>query len=236
MDQETRYISGAYLEANPDWHQSDAPWKADQIIKILRCWEHQPGSVCDVGCGAGGVLASLQAHMPDCSYIGLDISPQAITMAQVYANAGLRFRESALPDEGEKFDLVLAIDVFEHVPDYLRFLTDLRQFGHSFIFHIPLDISALSVLREWPILRRRRESGHLHHFTKNIALDTLTQCGYVLDEVIYTASGSQPPDRSLKGAIRDLPGKIFFRLSPDAAVRFFGGYSLLVRAHPETPA
>src|SRR5690606_39364807 len=50
-----------------------------------------------------------------------------------------------IPDGG--FDLVLCIDVFEHIEDYLGFLRILRDKGTYKLFHIPLDMTVLSVLK-----------------------------------------------------------------------------------------
>ena len=94
---------------------------------------------------------------------------------------------------------------------------------------------AISVRRDEEMvrsLRRRKEVGHLHHFTKAIALDTLAICGYDIESFFFTESGFQPPDTSIKATIRDMPQRILFALYPDLAVRLIGGYSLLVKARP----
>lgn len=229
----SRYVDGRYLEDHPDWHQADSPWKAQQIMTMLRLTNQRPATVCEVGCGAGAILACLVKEMPTITCLGLDISPQAIQLARVRESASPRFQlADALSYNGDQFDLVLVIDVLEHVPDYLHFLMAIRRLGHGFIFHIPLELSALWVLREWQITRRRKEVGHLHHFTKAIALDTLAICGYDIESFFFTESGFQPPDTSIKATIRDMPQRILFALYPDLAVRLIGGYSLLVKARP----
>jgi SAM-dependent methyltransferase len=230
---ESRYVDGQYLEDHPDWHQADSPWKALQIMTMLRLTDQRPRTVCEVGCGAGAILTHLIEKIPHITCLGLDISPQAIEIAQKRENEFLHFQLiDATIYKCNQFDLVLVIDVLEHVPDYLGFLKAIRQLGHSFIFHIPLELSALWVLREWQIDRRRKLVGHLHHFTKNIALDSLTICGYEIERFFFTDSGFQPPDNSIKATIRDTPQRMLFALFPDLTVRFFGGYSLLVKARP----
>jgi len=61
MNFESRYQDGAYLEATGDWHEEDAAWKAAHIRDMIEAVGLKAASVCDVGCGTGGVLAQLQA-------------------------------------------------------------------------------------------------------------------------------------------------------------------------------
>ena len=53
------YIDGTYSFSHPTWHDEDAPWKASEIYKILDDNHLTPRRIVDIGCGAGGVLASL---------------------------------------------------------------------------------------------------------------------------------------------------------------------------------
>jgi 2-polyprenyl-3-methyl-5-hydroxy-6-metoxy-1,4-benzoquinol methylase len=56
-----------------------------------------------------------------------------------------------LEEKDTYFDVVMAIDVFEHVEDYLGFIRRLRVKGEYKVFHIPLDLSVQTVLRVSPI-------------------------------------------------------------------------------------
>jgi SAM-dependent methyltransferase len=184
-----RYTDGTYLEHAPDWHAGDAEWKAGKVLEMIERHRLQPTSLCDVGCGAGEVLARLRSRMsPHTHFSGFDISPQAITLARAREAANLKFFNLDFArDAAEVFDVVLLLDVFEHVPDYLSFLTRLRQRGRRFIFHIPLDLHAQSVLRKSRyMLSMRREFGHLHYFSLETALATLADTGYRVLDHFYT--------------------------------------------------
>jgi hypothetical protein len=125
---------------------------------------------------------------PATRFSGFDISPQAISLARPKEAPNLKFSKlDVLRDSNEVFDLVLVLDVFEHVPDYLSFLNQLRARGRHFVFHIPLDLHAQSVLRKSRyMLAMRREFGHLHYFTLETALATLIDSGYAVDDHVYT--------------------------------------------------
>src|SRR2546422_9485744 len=80
------YRNGSYLDKNPSWHIEESPFKVRQIQRMIMRQNLAPKTVCDVGCGAGLVLAELQPHLPsDCVCWGYDISPDAIAMC---ANRG----------------------------------------------------------------------------------------------------------------------------------------------------
>ena len=128
------------------------------------------------------------------------------------------------------FDLLLAIDVIEHVEDYISFIKSLKTFGDLKIFHIPLDLSAQSLLRAWPISELRRNVGHIHYFFKQSALETLEDCGYVIIDHCYTASRLELPNQAFSSQLMRLPRRLMFAANADFAVRLLGGYSLLVLA------
>lgn len=225
------YIDGSYLQKNSEWHVADSPWKAAQIRRMIDENSLRFDTCCEVGCGAGEVLKNLK-EMSSIGprFYGFEISPQAYDRCQRLRSENLEFQLGDLLTSTEKFDLVLAIDVFEHVDDYLGFLAKLREHGRAFIFHIPLDISVQSVFRSRPILTARRNVGHLHYFTKETALASLEYAGYRILDRFYTASDVELSHRGWKANLMKLPRAVLFRMNQDLSVRLLGGYSLLVLA------
>jgi SAM-dependent methyltransferase len=222
------YETGDYLARNPTYHVEDSEWKANQVLNLLRQHALSPTSVCEVGCGAGEILALLQQKMPaGVRFEGFEISPQAHALCAERANQHLRFHQADILEvKPEPFDLMMCMDVFEHVDDYLSFLKRLRERARYKIFHIPLDLSVQSVARSTPIMRLRSQVGHLHYFTKETALATLEYAGYEVVDWVYTAGANDHPG-SLKARLAILPRKLLFSINPDLAVRILGGYSIL---------
>jgi len=227
---EKMYTTGKYLEKNPTWHVEDSPWKAKQILKIINNNRLQPHSICEVGCGAGEILNQLSLQMPnDVSFVGYEISSQAFELCQQRKKDRVHFHlKNLLEDEKAFFDVVLAIDLFEHVEDYLGFLRKLREKGLYKIFHIPLDLSVQTVLRSSPILKWRQSVGHIHYFTKETAIAILIDTGYEIIDYFYTAGSIDLPAKSFKSLLARLPRKMMYKLSKDMTVRVLGGYSLMV--------
>jgi SAM-dependent methyltransferase len=226
------YVDGSYADSNPGWHEGDSRWKADRILEMMVKHGLNVGSVCEIGCGAGEILVCLQSHLPaGIRFVGYEPSPQAFMIAAAKSGPCLAFQQSAAPEKGTRFDLVLVIDVIEHIPDYLGALQGFKEMGRHFILHIPLDLSVLSVLREWPLMKRRRCVGHLHYFTKETALATVTDSGYKILDACYTEI-QRPEERNLKTILlRRIPLWLLSHLGlRETAVRIFGEHSLLILA------
>jgi SAM-dependent methyltransferase len=224
------YTDGAYLEKNPLWHVDESPFKAQQILRMLERKHLQPKSICEVGCGAGEVLNLLQQYTGDtCQLWGYDISPQALKMCESRANERLKFKLADISQDDVFFDLLLVLDVFEHVPDCYGFLKSIRGKGDLKIFHIPLDLSVQAVLRKRGLLTRRELYGHIHYFTKETALETLKDAGYNVLDYFYTPRCIELAKKTIQ-KIAVLPRQACFAINEDFTVRVLGGYSLLVLA------
>lgn len=227
---ENRYISGQYLKENPDWHESDSPWKAKHIKQLLDRNGVHPSTVCEVGCGAGLVLASLQQELaPDVRLLGYDISPQAIDRARARQNDRLTFVcGDVLQQQPEPCDVLLMIDLIEHLEDYFQFLRAVKPLGTYKVLHVPLDLSVQSVARMFPLLKQRAQVGHLHFFLRETALVALKDAGYEIIDSFYTGAAIDLPAQSLKSRLMRFPRQLLFTLNQNLAVRLLGGYSLMV--------
>lgn len=225
------YADGEYLRRNPTWHSDESEFKVGQINLMLKKHRLSPGTICEVGCGAGEVLRLLQKSMEaGRQFHGYDISPQAIALCQDKSNENLRFTLADISqEEGAYFDLMLVLDVVEHVEDYYGFLARIRPKSDLKIFHFPLDLSAQAVARRRGLLTRRERYGHLQYFTCETSLETLKDTGYELLDWFYTPRCIALA-KELIQKIAILPRKLCFALAPDLAVRVLGGYSLLVLA------
>ncbi len=232
MGLEQRYTDGDYLEQNPGWSLEDAEWKASMIASLLKENNVQFNSVTEVGCGAGGVVHCLQHQFPGVSFSGYDISPQAIALAQQFKQENLHFyNENFLEKETAAEDLVMVIDVLEHVPDFYDFLTKIKKKGRQFVFHIPLDMSCRTLLKPHVLLQQRKSVGHIHYFTKEQVWWALQDCGYTIRQWRYTKPriDIDKPD-GLKRAVKKILRNASFNISKNSSVKLWGGYSVLIVA------
>jgi SAM-dependent methyltransferase len=97
---------------------------ADWLAGILGGWA--PPRVLDIGCGNGSLLRALGRRWPAARLLGCDVSPGGVRHGR---DAGLMLWEAApsdLPPDIDA-DLVLAVNVIEHVDDPVSFLRAVRR-------------------------------------------------------------------------------------------------------------
>lgn len=222
------YDDGAYLEHNPTWHTENSAWKAQQVARILAKNGLSPATIHEVGCGAGEVLLTLLQSFPDARGTGYDVSPQAIALCKPKETPRASFVLGDMLQLQTRADVLLVIDVIEHVEDYIGFSRRLSVHAEHVVFHIPLDLSAQALLRGYTFSKARKEIGHLHYFTRETALDTLRDAGYDVVDWSYTYTQSESPGRALRVRLADIPRRITRWIAKDLAIRALGGCSVVV--------
>ena len=221
------YNNQNYLKNNPDWHQEDSAFKANFIHSILEANKITYSSVCEVGCGTGEILVQLKKLNGNnsISYSGYDISKDAIDMA-LKKNSGIDFKCADITTEIVKADVMLVIDVIEHLKDYFSFLESISKKSKYTVFHIPLDMFVWSLFREKMLIESKERVGHIHNFSEDFILSILNDHGYKIISKEYT----EPDYRSSsfkKGMINGIK-QIMFKIAPRFTTKTLGGYSLLV--------
>lgn len=225
------YQDGTYLKKHPTWHAEESPFKAKYILRLMQRNGLSPTRICEVGCGTGEVLNQLQHAMgPDHEFWGYEISQAAYELSKPRENDRLHFKLANVEKEQNAiYDLMLVLDVIEHVEDYFAFLREIRHVARDKIFHFPLDISVQAVLRKNGMMKRREMHAHLHYFTKEIALQTLIDTGYEVKDYFYTPRSNEIGPDLIQKVFR-LPRSLFFAIHRDLAVRVLGGYTLMILA------
>ena len=228
----TIYNDGTYLSQNPTWHEEDSPFKANAIANMLVKNQVSFSSICEVGCGTGGVLRNLRKLCggTNTKWVGFDISENAIALAKKNPeSSGIVFEAKDVFRLDETFDVMLVVDVFEHVPDYMGFIRACKERARYKIYHIPLDMHVSAALRE-SYLVARNSVGHLHYFSEKTALATLSDTGHEVIDATLTP-GALELSRlhpSFKTTLANVPRLVVGQFNVSLAARLFGGYSLLV--------
>ena len=181
----------------------------------------------DIGCGTGGVLEVIAGALKGTRLVGYDLSAQAIGLVERSDKVDLRV--GTPQDVHDHYDLLLSLDVFEHVEDYIGFLRSLRPIADWFMFHIPLDyrpnpscvkdLCLQCALRlaifitsraapRWLALRRRAST-------------------IVCDRLLFP---NDVPGRRMKTRIANIPRGLGRHFRPQLSARILGGSTLLVLA------
>lgn len=221
------YNDRTYLNNNPDWHEKDAPFKVGKIIELLGRNSIPLQTVCEAGCGSGEILVRMCAVLPALDRcLGLDISKDAIAIAKKKETEKISFELRDLADETGFFDLLLVIDVIEHIEDYFGFLRSALARSRYTLFHIPLDMCVWSLFREGMLIESKDRVGHLHTFTEKFVVSILQDNGFTVIDQLYTAPSYE--HLSAKQKAVDLLRKFLFRINKKFCTKTLGGYSLLL--------
>lgn len=213
-----------YLKKTGDWHIADSEWKAKKVYEMMKRNNLlNIRSIYDVGCGAGEVLASLQKILPDNVELrGFDISETAISMAKTRETGNLGyFKIDFLKVPLLNADLILCLDVIEHIPNYKGFLRDLVGRSKHIIFHIPID----DVLYEPEYKDHMKNTyGHLHFWNESQALQMIYEIFDVKD-YFYTDDYEIPTKNPIQ--INNRRQKLF-EIQPQLATYLYSHFNVMI--------
>lgn len=127
------------LVQNPEafdnfWYQARR-----KLVAVLRTkYNIENKKILEVGCGAGSQLAALAAH--NNSVVGSDINEEALNVAR-QRGLSVFFQDiEKTSADNEKYDVVCAFDVLEHINDDTRALRNISKMiaaDGMFIFSVP---------------------------------------------------------------------------------------------------
>lgn len=183
--------------------------------------------VLEVGCGQGATLAWLKQLYPNAWTAGVEISSSAARTAKarldmVYAG---NIEELSIPIERNSLDLILCLDVLEHLVDpwdVVRRMHDLLKPGGVLIASIPnvrnkkvvvpLIFKGTWKYQDAGILDRT----HLRFFVRETAIELIASAGLKIDRIDVTG-----------GYTRGWSGPILKKILPQWIQSFLVGQYLL---------
>lgn len=129
----------------------------------------QPRDILEVGCGEGYVLAALREAGVRCPMHGIDFSEQAIADAKKRVpDATFAVEDArALAQAGRQYDLVLMIEVLEHLPDAQYMLSVLARLSkRHVVVSVPWEpfFRGLNFLRGKHIRAFGNDPEHIQHW------------------------------------------------------------------------
>ena len=227
------YTSDDYVKNNPTWDDEDTVWKAKSIHGLLQINGIKPKTIVEVGCGAGGILrelADLDSSIQ--TLTGYDISSAAIHLANQKPKKKVLYYQSDFINSNDPGgDLLLVVDVLEHIDDYYGFLNKLKNRSTHIVFHIPLDLSCRNLLKPHTMLFQRNLVGHLHYFSKEMVEWSLKDTGFTIIDWVYSKPAIDTKKAStLKDALKKVMRSISFAVNKDWSAKMWGGYSMMILA------
>src|SRR5579872_3759409 len=155
-----------------------------------------PKKILEIGAASGGTLGWLKKLYPDAATTGIELN--AALHSELLRNADVAIIspiEDCINQLG-KYDLILALDVLEHLPDSLgtlRKLCGLLERPHGRVIISLPNVAHLSV--SMPLLFQRRfeyqdagilDRTHLRFFTEASAVNLLNEAGLLVTRGVVT--------------------------------------------------
>lgn len=144
---DSAYAGGGDRHAR--WRELSARGKADHVVELARRAALPAGSVVEIGCGDGALLAELSSRGFGRALEGFDISSAAIELARARAIPRVRslavFDGARLPVADDSFDLGVLSHVLEHVEAAGRLLREVARACRAVIVEVPLERNASAV-------------------------------------------------------------------------------------------
>jgi len=173
-----------------------------QIAPLL---PKRPKKILEVGCASGATLRWLKSLFPDAETTGVELN--SALLPELRQNADIAIIgtiEDCIP-KLDHYDLILALDVLEHLVDSLgtlrRLCDNLERPNGRVIVSLP-NVAHLSVSA--PLLFRRRfeyqdagilDRTHMRFFTEASAIELLNKAGLIVTSGVI--AGLQGPKSKL---------------------------------------
>ena len=132
-------------------------WKVDIISDMLIKSRLKFNSVLDFGCGPGTVLALLNKKFKIKYMYGIDISSSMINIAKNNFPEGVYYKDKELKNFKQSVDLVLFIDVLEHIKFSERLLIQASVLSKYQLIKVPLEYTLMRNIAKVVGIHKNRE-------------------------------------------------------------------------------
>jgi SAM-dependent methyltransferase len=149
------------------WRALGARSKADHVVTLLARAGLRPGTLAEIGCGDGALLAELAARGVAPVLDGFELSPPAaeIARARGVARRVEVFDGLDVPAEDGAYDLAVVSHVLEHVPEPMSLLREAMRVAPAVLIEVPLEDNRSAARDE-----KRAEAariGHIQFFDRS---------------------------------------------------------------------
>lgn len=229
------YTSGEYISRNPTLDVEDTPWKLSKIIPLAEVFAARHNSakvkILDVGGGAGMVLKGLSDFLAtrelEVEKYALDLSREMLEIQKRNNPDIVLLSQESIEStsfKDKEFDLVLMVDVLEHIPDLSAALKELRRIAKYVIYKVPIEnnlyYNILNLIKLGGLRRDIfQQVGHVHFFSYGMVMQQLRSTGEIVrcdfsNVFEFQLSAGYHRGTNIKEKVVFTAAKYIFELSP----------------------
>jgi ubiquinone/menaquinone biosynthesis C-methylase UbiE len=151
-----------------------------QLVKYL-IGHRRPKKILDIGAGTGQTLLYMKKLYPKADLHGVDASTVAVNLAHHHGLAQVKkAKAEKLPFTDNTFDLILMLDVLEHIKNDTKAITEAKRVLKTG-GHLIVTTPALQFI--WS--DHDENQGHFRRYTRHMMRDLSEKTGFDLDFVSY---------------------------------------------------
>lgn len=226
-----RFYDVQYLKQNPNLDADDVQWKVEHIKKLMGCRKFS--NILEIGCGSGLIVAELSRFIGIENTIGSDLSLPILYSAKTSAsnNKYVLADGEVLPFKDSSLDLVLIVDVLEHIPDSTKMLKEVKRISKNLVLSVPLESGHLSNLvyhiqRLLGLTTTKEQYGHIHRFNRKDIFEILKKLNLKIEDFSIILI-NHPEFKTLFGGVYTRLSKIIYKLSKGQHEKIFGRYKFV---------
>lgn len=153
------------------------------------------GGYClEAGCGEGNIIEHLKRQIDlskaQVKFDAFDVSEKLIEKNRIM-HPGISFFQQNiydeinpdyLPNDGNKYDLIVCSEVLEHIEKPKDAILNLMRYGDRFIISVPHEPiwRAMNMVRGKYLSALGNTPGHIQHFSEKSFRNMLSECGLVV--------------------------------------------------------
>src|SRR3989344_4306219 len=164
-------------------------WHGRRFSEVLKLLKSTNGPILDVGCHSGTFTEKILKKINSRKVYGIDVSPSAISLAKKrlpYGNFQVADAVS-LPFKNNFFDLVVCLEVLEHVDDPVKVISEISRVlkkGGSAVILVPTDNNLFRIVwLLWTLYYPVWRHAHVQSFRKSSLEKAIVKGGLKIDKV-----------------------------------------------------
>jgi ubiquinone/menaquinone biosynthesis C-methylase UbiE len=137
---------------------------------LVEIKKQKPANLLDIGCGEGQADKFFLEYHPNLKITGVDFDEQALKEARINCPA-MKIKKADiyhLPFVNKSFDLILCLEVLEHLKNPQKAIKEIKRVGRYFILSVPHEpfFSIMSFLSGRYLKNFGRHPEHLNFWSK----------------------------------------------------------------------